>query len=128
VVCSDHGVPHLQTVATTRGRADAFMRGVKEEAVRLYANDPIYSPDSSGDFDAEPGLSRVTTKVLALNFADDEFYGDSLRTVERDIRAVRGGRLIVPAVSDGSVRYLSMAHAALWADQIRDFVARLSAS
>ena len=39
-----------------------------------------------GDFDAEPGLSRVKTKVLAVNFADDEFYRDSLRTLQRDMR------------------------------------------
>jgi hypothetical protein len=55
-----------------RENADAFIRGVKEQAAGSDANDLIYSLESSGDFDAEPGLSRVKTKVLAVNFADDE--------------------------------------------------------
>jgi hypothetical protein len=84
------------------------------------------SLESSGDFDAEPGLSRVKTKVFAVNFADDEFYRDSLQTLQRDMRAVRGGRFVVRAVSDGSVGHMSMAEPALWADQARDFVAWLS--
>jgi len=121
------GVPHLQAAADTRGRADAFIRDVKEQAARLDANDLIYSLESSGDFDAEPGLSRVTTKVLAVNFADDEFYRDSLQTLQRDIREVRSGRFVVRAASDGSVGHMSMAHPALWVDQARDFVAWLSA-
>ena len=92
------------------------------------ANDLIYSLESSGDFDAEPGLSRVKTKVLAVNFADDEFYRDSLQTLQRDIRAVRDGRFVVRAISDGSFGHMSMAQPSLWADQARDFVAWLSTS
>jgi homoserine O-acetyltransferase len=122
------GVPHLQAVAGTRASANAFIRGVKEQAAGFDANDLVYSLESSGDFDAEPGLSRVKTKVLALNFADDEFYRDSLQTLERDISTVRGGRFVVRAVSDGSVGHLSMAYPALWADHARDFIAWLSAS
>jgi len=122
------GVPHLQAAAGTRESADAFIRGVKEQASGLDANDLIYSLESSGDFDAEPGLSRVKTKVLAVNFADDEFYRDSLQTLQRDIRAVRDGRFVVRPVSDGSFGHMSMAQPALWADQARDFVAWLNAS
>jgi hypothetical protein len=73
------GVPHLQAAAGTRESADAFIRGVKVQAAGVDANDLIYSLESSGDFDAEPGLSRVKTKVLAVNFADDE----SIETVCR---------------------------------------------
>jgi homoserine O-acetyltransferase len=47
------GVPHLQAAAGTRGNADAFIRGAKEQAAGLDANDLIYSLESSGDFDAE---------------------------------------------------------------------------
>jgi homoserine O-acetyltransferase/O-succinyltransferase len=103
------GVPHLQAAAGTRESADTFIRGVKERAAGLDANDLIYSLESSGDFDAEPGLSRVKTEVLAVNFADDEFYQDSLQTLQRDMPAVRGGRFVVRAVSDGSVGQMSMA-------------------
>ena len=117
-----------ETFASSGRSADAFIRGVKEQAAGLDANDLIYSLESSGDFDAEPGLSRVKIKVLAVNFADDEFYRGSLQTLERDIRAVRSGRSVVRAASDGSAGHMSMAYPALWADQAGDFVAWLSAN
>jgi hypothetical protein len=79
------------------GGAAAFIRDVKEEALGWDANDLIYSLESSGDFDAESGLSRVKTKVFTVNFADDEFYRDSLQTLQRDVRAIRGGRFVVRA-------------------------------
>jgi hypothetical protein len=33
----------------------------------------LYSLESSLDYDPEPRLSRIKTKLLALNFSDDEF-------------------------------------------------------
>jgi homoserine O-acetyltransferase/O-succinyltransferase len=69
----------------------------------------------------------VKAKVLAVNFADDEFYRDSLQTLQRHIHTVPGARFVVRAISDGSVGHLSMARPTLWAGQARDFVAWLDA-
>ncbi len=83
------GVPHLQEQISSPEAADAFLRGVKSQATGADANDVVYSFESSKDFDAEPDLGRITTKVFALNFADDEFYRDSLQILQRDIPQVR---------------------------------------
>ena len=120
------GVPHLQEAVATTESADAFVRSVREQAVRLDANDVIYALEASSDFDTRPGLSRVKAKVLAVNFADDEFYRDSLQTLQRDIHPVPGARFVVRGISDGSAGHLSMTRPALWADQARDFVSWLA--
>jgi homoserine O-acetyltransferase len=121
------GVPHLQEAVATPERADTFLRNMREQAVAVDANDLIYALEASGDFDARPGLSRVKAKALAVNFADDEFYRDSLQTLQRYIHTIPGARFVVRGISDGSVGHLSMARPTLWADQARAFVAWLAA-
>jgi homoserine O-acetyltransferase len=120
------GVPHLQEAVATPERADSFVRNMRAQAISLDANDLVYALEASGDFDAKPGLSRVTTKVLAVNFADDEFYPDSLQTLQRDIQLIPGARFVVRGLSDGSIGHLSMTRPALWADRAREFVAWLA--
>jgi homoserine O-acetyltransferase/O-succinyltransferase len=64
--------------------------------------------------------------VLAANFADDEFYRDSLQTLQRDIHIVPGARFVVRGISKGSAGHLSMTRPALWTEQAREFVAWLA--
>ena len=120
------GVPHLQETVATPEKADAFLRNMREQAVQSDANDLIYALQASGDFDTKPGSSRVKAKVLAVNFADDEFYRDSLQTLQRDTRVIPGARVVVRGISEGSAGHLTMTRPALWADQARNFVAWLA--
>ena len=120
------GVPHLQETMPTPENADAFLRNIREQAAQVDANDVIHALEASSDFDTRPGLSRVKAKVLAVNFADDEFYRDSLQTLQRDIHPIPGARLVVRGISDESAGHLSMTRPALWADHARDFVSWLT--
>jgi len=71
--------------------------------------------------------SAATPHQADATFANYTFRdGETLPQLQHDMRAVRGGRFVVRAVSDGSVGHMSMAEPALWADQARDFVAWLS--
>jgi homoserine O-acetyltransferase/O-succinyltransferase len=116
------GVPALQQEVRSPEVADAFIRGIKSQTENLDTNDLLYAFESSRDFDAEPGLSQIKTKVFALNFADDEFYRDSLQILERDIRQAHQGKVIVRPVTAGSAGHLSMAHPNLWKDQVKAFI------
>jgi homoserine O-acetyltransferase/O-succinyltransferase len=122
------GVPHLQAVAGSRDGADAFIRELKQQTAGADANDMVYTLESSGDFDASANLGRIKAKVFALNFADDEFYRDSLQTLERDIQKVPGGRMQLRPVSAPGIGHLSMTRPALWAAQAREFAAQLEGS
>jgi homoserine O-acetyltransferase len=100
---------------------------VKKQTAGQDANDLIYSFESSRDFNAEPDLGKIKAKVFALNFADDEFYRDSLQILERDMLKVQQGKFVIRAISAGSVGHFSMAHPGLWKDQAKDFITWISA-
>jgi homoserine O-acetyltransferase len=111
------GVPHLQDEVTTPVSADQFIRRVRDQAAAQDANDLVYSFESSGDFNAEPDLVKVKAKVYALNFADDEFYPDSLQVLQHDMSRIRQGKLVIRPTSAGSAGHFSMAHPELWKDE-----------
>ncbi len=116
------GVPALQQEVRSPEAADAFIRGIKGQTGGLDTNDLLYAFESSRDFDAEPGLSQIKTKVFALNFADDEFYRDSLQILERDSLLVHHGKIVVRPITAGSAGHFSMAHPNLWKDQVEAFM------
>lgn len=120
------GVPHLQEEAGTPDKTDEFIRTVRDQAAAQDANDLIYSFESSSDFNAEPGLDKIKTKVFALNFADDEFYRDSLQVLQRDMPRVQRQKLVVLQTSASSAGHFSMAHPTLWTAQAHDFIDWLS--
>ncbi len=117
-----NGVPNLQEEVNTAQQADEFIQNVKKQAARQDANDLLYSFESSSDFDAEPDLARIKAKVFALNFADDEFYRDSLQVLQRDMPKVQQARLVIRGITAGSAGHFSMAHPDLWKDQAADFM------
>jgi homoserine O-acetyltransferase len=117
-----NGVPNLQEEVNTAQQADEFIRNVKNQAAGQDANDLLHSFEASGDFDAEPDLGRIKAKVFALNFADDEFYRDSLQVLQRDMPKVQHGRLVIRGITAGSAGHFSMARPGLWKDQAADFM------
>lgn len=116
------GVPALQQEVRSLEAADGFIRGIKAQAGNVDTNDLLYAFESSCDFNAEPGLSLIKTKVFALNFADDEFYRDSLQISEADIKQVHQGKVVVRPVTAGSAGHFSMSHPNLWKDYVATFM------
>ena len=119
------GVPHLQAIVLDAKSADGFMASAAQQVASADANDQLYSLESSLDYDPEPGLSRIKTKLLALNFSDDEFNPDMLQLLEHLMPRVRDGHYVVQKGTPESFGHLTMAHPALWADHVRDFMKRL---
>ncbi|QEE30560.1 alpha/beta fold hydrolase [Terriglobus albidus] len=120
------GVPALQQEVRSAQSADGFIQGVKRQAATVDANDLLYSFESSSDFDAEPGLRQITTKVFALNFADDEFYRDTLQVLQHDMDQVHSGKIVIRPVSAGSTGHFTMSHPSLWRDQVAAFMQSLN--
>ena len=122
------GVSHLQEEVTTPGQADKFIQAVKAQSSGGDANDLIYSLEASQDFNGEPHLGNITAKVYAVNFADDEFYRDSLGILQRGMTKVQHGRYVVRPTTDDSAGHLSMTHPALWKDKAQTFTKWLNAN
>jgi homoserine O-acetyltransferase len=116
------GVPALQQEVKTVEDADAIVHGAKGQTAGGDANDLLYAFESSTDFNAEPGLSLIKVKVYALNFADDEFYRDSLQILQHDMEQVKHGKVVIRPVSAGSAGHFTMSHPNLWKDQVAAFM------
>ncbi len=88
------------------------------------ANDVLYQWESSADFDVSGSLDRIEAVVLAINAADDERNPPELGVLEREIKRVkRGSVLMIPGSPDtaghgttGSARHYKQAIEALLRD------------
>lgn len=117
------GVPHLQTEFGPGPGMDKLLGGIRKAVVgHVDANDFIYSLQASNDYNAENDLRKVTARVFAVNFDDDEFYPDSLGILERDMPQVAQGHFTVRPTDSTSSGHLAMEHPALWADEARQFM------
>jgi homoserine O-acetyltransferase/O-succinyltransferase len=116
------GVPHLQAIAPDSPGADKFNAEARAQALQADANDVLYSLRASRDYDPEPRLSTIKSKVFALNFTDDEFNPDVLGILETQISKVKNGRYVVQPGSSASFGHLTMAHPELWANHVGDFM------
>jgi|HubBroStandDraft_6_1064221.scaffolds.fasta_scaffold84076_2 homoserine O-acetyltransferase len=119
------GVPHLQAIIPDAKAADGFLASAAQQVASEDANDVLYSLESSRDYNPEPGLSKIKTKVFALNFSDDEFNPDMLQILQNLMPRVPGAHYVVQKGTPESFGHLTMAHPALWADHVRDFMKEL---
>jgi homoserine O-acetyltransferase/O-succinyltransferase len=116
------GVPHLQAIVPDGQAADRFIEDARKQAEAADANDILYSLKSSADYDPEPGLASIKTKVFALNFDDDEFNPEMLHVLEGLMPQVPQGRFTDQPGSETSFGHLTMAHPDLWAQHVGEFM------
>jgi homoserine O-acetyltransferase len=108
-----------QKEAPTRADADRVLdRFVAQQVRTLDANDVLYALESSADYDPGPGLSRITTPLLAINFEDDLINPPELKILEQKIGLVRHGRAIVIPRSDRTRGHGTHTLAAVWKDHL----------
>lgn len=88
----------LYKAAPTREKADALLDARMKAPFRGDANDTLYQWDASRDYNASPGLERIQATLLAINAADDERNPPSTGVLDREIKRVKNGRvLLIPA-------------------------------
>ena len=119
------GVPHLQAIVPDQEAAEKFLAQARQQSAGVDANDILYSLEASADYNPEPGLSAIKTKVFALNFSDDEFNPDALQILESLMPEVKSGRHVVQPGTSTSFGHLTMAHPELWANHVGEFMAWL---
>jgi homoserine O-acetyltransferase len=88
----------LYKAAPTREKADALLDARMKAPFRGDANDTLYQWDSSRDYNASAGLERIQATLLAINAADDERNPPSTGALDREIKRIKNGRvLLIPA-------------------------------
>jgi homoserine O-acetyltransferase len=91
----------LYKAAPTREKADALLEARMKAPFRGDANDVLYQWDSSRDYNASANLERITATLLAINAADDERNPPETGLLDREIKRVKNGRvLLIPGSPD----------------------------
>jgi homoserine O-acetyltransferase len=100
-IATSGGTLAYQKMAPTRAKADQLLDERLAAPFTADANDYLYQWESSGDYDASPGLSRITATVLAINSADDERNPPETGLMQAALKQVKNGRLyLIPAGED----------------------------
>lgn len=91
----------LFKAAPTRDKADQLLDSRLKAPFTADANDVLYQWDASRDYNPSAGLERIEAVLLAINSADDERNPPELGVLERAMKRVRNGRmLVIPASAE----------------------------
>jgi homoserine O-acetyltransferase len=101
-VATSGGNRALYRAAPTREKADQLLDQRLAAPFTADANDVLYQWDSSGDYNPSPGLEKIKATVLAINAADDERNPAELGLLDREIKRVKNGRVLLIPASDNT--------------------------
>ena len=99
-LATNGGTLACQKAAPTTELADRYVDDKLAQPFTSDANDFIYQWSASRGYNPEPDLEYVKAAVLAINAADDERYPPETGLMERAMRRVRNGRLLLIPASE----------------------------
>lgn len=117
-------VVRLQEAAPTREAADAYYQTLVDRARKGDANDRLYQIEASMDYDPSDGLDRISARLLAINFADDELNPPQLGVMEPAIAQIPAAEYVLIPAGDNTHGHYSTLHAALWSPHLAAFFDR----
>ena len=115
----------LQEMAGTREAADALYRKWVAEVAKGDANDQLYATEAVLDYDPAPLLGRITARLLAINFADDEINPPALGVVEPAIRRIKGAKFVLVPAGAATHGHFTHLSAAIWKPYLAAFLKEL---
>lgn len=121
-IATNGGSLAYQAQAPTREAADKLLAARMAEAYKGDANDFLYAWDSSRDYDASAGLERIAASVLAINSADDERNPPESGIMEREIKRLKSGRLLLIPASAETRGHGTTGLAKFWKEELRRFL------
>jgi homoserine O-acetyltransferase len=122
-VATNGGDQALYKAAPTRAQADQVLNQRLSAPFRADANDLLYQWESSRDYNPSAGLERIEATLLAINSADDERNPPELGLLEREIKRVKGGRVLLIPGSDQTAGHGTTAQARFWKDEVAKLLA-----
>jgi homoserine O-acetyltransferase len=112
----------LYKAAPTREEADALLNKRLSAPFRGDANDRLYQWESSRDYNPSPGLERVQAALLAINSADDERNPPELGVLDREIKRVKNGHVLLITGSDETFGHGTTAWAKFWKKEVAELL------
>jgi homoserine O-acetyltransferase/O-succinyltransferase len=121
-IATNGGNQALQKAAPTREKADQLLDQRLGAPFRSDANDLLYQWASSGDYNASAGLERIQAALLAINSADDERNPPELGLLDREIKRVKNGRVLLIPGSDQTAGHVTTAQAKFWKQDLAELL------
>ncbi len=112
----------LFRAAPTREKADALLDKRLSAPFRGDANDRLYLWDASRDYNPSPGLERIQAVLLAINSADDERNPPELGVLDREIKRVKNGRVLLIPASDQTAGHGTTGQARFWKQELAELL------
>ena len=116
---------HLQAVAPTREKANAYYDQIVQTAKRLDPNDYLYRWEASADYNPQPDLDKIKARFLAINFADDLLNPVELKVMEREMGRVKNGSYVTIQGGEKSLGHQNLSQGALWGPYVTEFLKQL---
>jgi homoserine O-acetyltransferase/O-succinyltransferase len=104
----------LSDIAPDSERATWYYNAAVGRVRCLDANDTLYAFDASRDYDPEPQLGRIKSRVLAVNFADDLTTPATIVKMQSLLSRIALSRYVEMPESTRSHGTQSIAHPVLW--------------
>jgi len=114
------GTQALYKAAPTRDKADQLLNQRLGAPFSADANDVLYQWESSRDYDPSTGLERIQAVLLAINSADDERNPPELGVLDREIKRVKNGRVLLIPASDQTAGHGTTSQARFWKKEVAD--------
>ena len=112
----------LYKAAPTREKADALLDARLKLPFTADPDDVLYQWDSSRDYNPSPGLERITATLLAINSADDERNPPETGVLEREIKRVKNGRVLLIPGSPDTAGHGTTASAKWWKKDLEELL------
>ena len=111
----------------TRDAADTWYEDqLKSRIAANDANDMLYQFNSSRDYDPSPNLEKITTRLLAINSADDVVNPPELGIMEKLMPRVKHGRYILLPTTDQTRGHGTHSLPAIWGKHLAEFMKELT--
>ena len=121
-VATSGGNQALFKAAPTRERADRLLDARLNAKFTGDANDLLLQWESSGDYNPSAGLEKITATLLAINSADDERNPPELGVLDKEIKRVKGGRVLLIPASEDTAGHGTTGQAKYWKKELAELL------
>ena len=121
-IATNGGTLAHQKAAPSRAEADKLVDARLAAPLRADANDYLYAWESSRDYNPSPGLERIEAALLAINAADDERNPPETGIMERELKRVKKGRLLLIPASEQTRGHATTGMAKIWKQQLQELL------
>ena len=116
----------LQELGGTQAAADALYEKYVAAVAQGDANDQLYATEAVIGYNPAPELGKITARLLAINFADDEVNPPELGVVEPAIRKIKGAQFVLVPASKETHGHFTHLRAAIWKPYLAAFLKELN--